>query len=296
VNDASPDPSADPSDHGSATRTVLPLPPDTRTVPLTLLSVPAAAGLRWAREGFAAFVKRPLALAGLFALLMFGIVVLAIVPLLGPVLVFGVLPLVTLVFMLATQAVMHGHFPLPTIAAVPLRTDGARRAALLQLGFLYALASFVLIVVSDAIDGGRLNALLAAMSKGREGSAAVSALLADGRLVFGLIARLGLALALSIPFWHAPALVHWGGQGALQSLFSSTLAIWRNKAAFLLFAVCFGAALGVLGFVANLAGLLFNAPQMMPTLLMPAVLLLSTVYYASLYFTFVDSFGRRGAA
>jgi hypothetical protein len=52
----------------------------------------------------------------------------------------------------------------------------------------------------------------------------------------------------------------------------------------------------VLGFVANLAGLLFNAPQMMPTLLMPAFLLLSTVYYASLYFTFVDSFGRRGAA
>ena len=43
-----------------------------------------------------------------------------------------------------------------------------------------------------------------------------------------------LGALLSVPFWHAPALVHWGGQGVAQALFSSTLALWRNKAAFAL--------------------------------------------------------------
>ena len=41
--------------------------------------------------------------------------------------------------------------------------------------------------------------------------------------------------ALSIPFWHAPALVYWGGQGWAKSLFFSTVALWRNKGAFALY-------------------------------------------------------------
>ena len=48
---------------------------------------------------------------------------------------------------------------------------------------------------------------------------------------------LGLAALLSVPFWHAPALVWWHGQGLAQSLFSSTLACWRNKGAFTIFGV-----------------------------------------------------------
>ncbi len=291
-----PIPPATPGPEAAApatTRTVLPAPPDTRTVTLTLLLVPTRQGLQWVRDGLRIFFKRPLAMAGLFAVFMFVALVLALVPLLGPVLLLGFLPLATLAFMLASQAVTNGRFPLPTIATVPLRTDNKRRFALLQVGFAYALASFVIMALSDAVDGGKFAALQAAMSKGREGSTTVSALLADPQLQFGVAVRLGLAGLLSVPFWHAPALVHWGGQGVLQALFSSTIACWRNKGAFFLYAVTWAAALGLFGFVVNFIGLVFGVPQMVSVVAIPAALLFSTMFYASLYFTFVDCFGKR---
>jgi hypothetical protein len=274
-------------------RTELPAPPDSQTVPLTLLAVPARQGVQWVRDGFAVFFKRPLALAGLFAMFLFVLLVLAMLPLVGPVLLLGVLPLASLGFMLATQAVVNGKFPLPVIAAAPLRTDSKRRFALLQLGFAYALASFLIMALSHAADGGKLGALQDALAKGNADSGAVSALLSDGQLRFGLAVRLALAAALSVPFWHAPALVHWGGQGVMQALFSSTLACWRNKGAFVVYALAWGAAIGLFVFAASFIGLVFGSPQLMSIVAMPAVLMFSTMFYASLYFTFVDCFGRR---
>ena len=55
----------------------------------------------------------------------------------------------------------------------------------------------------------------------------------------------GLGTLLSIPYWFAPALVHWGGQGVGQSLFSSTLALWRNKGAFTTFMATWVAVVAV---------------------------------------------------
>lgn len=278
----------------TVSRLVPPAPPDTRTLPLVLQRVPARQGMQWVREGFQAFVRRPLALAGLFAMFMFAALMVMLLPLVGPVLLLGALPLATLAFMLATQAVIGGQFPMPTIATAPLRTDRARRFALLQLGFAYALASFTVMALSNAIDGGRFEALQDAMAQGGpEASAEVSALLGDGQLAFGLAVRLALAALIAVPFWHAPALVHWSGQGVVQSLFSSTLAVWRNRGAFTVYALTWGGAVGLFAFAANFVGLVFGAPQLMSIVMMPAALMFSTVFYSSLYFTFVDSFGRR---
>ncbi|MFX8047562.1 hypothetical protein ABTK64_19815, partial [Acinetobacter baumannii] len=81
----------------------------------------------------------------------------------------------------------------------------------------------------------------------------------DPRLLWGLLTRLGLVTLLSVPYWHAPALVHWGGQGVAQALFSSSLALWRNRAAFVLNALLWGALLfavaGVVSLVFGLLGL-----------------------------------------
>lgn len=290
--DAGPPPESDGRPE-VAPRLELPAPPDLRTVPLTLRQVPPRQGLQWVREGFQAFFKRPLAMAGLFAMFMFVALLVMLLPLVGPVLLLGALPLASLAFMLATQAVLAGRFPMPGIAVAPLRSDRARRLALLQLGFGYALASFIIMAVSGAVDGGTFEALQDAMARGAEGSQAVSELLGDGRLLAGVVVRLGLAVLLAVPFWHAPALVHWSGQGALQSLFSSTLAVWRNRGAFLVYGLAWAATLGLFAFAANFAGLVFGAPQLMGAVMMPAALMFSTVFYASLYFTFADSFGRR---
>ncbi len=75
-----------------------------------------------------------------------------------------------------------------------------------------------------------------------------------------------------------------------QALFSSTLALWRNKAAFALNALLWGALLmAVAGIISLVFGLLGLA-QVAPVALMAVGLMLSTAFYASLYFSFVDCF------
>ena len=101
-----------------------------------------------------------------------------------------------------------------------------------------------------------------------------------------------LGTALSLPFWHAPALVYWGGQGVAQALFSSTLAVWRAKGAFLVYGLAMAGLVAVFGMVTALLLGLFGAPELAGLVAMPAALMFSTVFYVSLIFTFNDSFGQ----
>ena len=92
-----------------------------------------------------------------------------------------------------------------------------------------------------------------------------------------------------MPFWHAPALVHWGGQPWARSLFFSTVAIWRNKGAFAVYGLAWMVLwLAVLVLVSLGVGLL--GPQRFTLVATPLTLIFSTVFYASLWFTFSDCF------
>jgi hypothetical protein len=100
-----------------------------------------------------------------------------------------------------------------------------------------------------------------------------------------------LGTALSVPFWHAPALVLWGGQGVWQALFSSTLSLWRAKGAYLVYGIAWaGASVGLSLAVGLIAGVLGARSAIV--LLVPALAItLSTAFYTSLWFSFVDCFG-----
>ena len=108
-------------------------------------------------------------------------------------------------------------------------------------------------------------------------------------------ARCGYQAALlSVPLWHAPALVHWGGQSTAKALFSSTVACWRNRSAFLVYgAVGAGGLLLVSSGVALLFRLIGLGPMEVVGLF-ATVLVFFMIFYASLYFTFVDCFEAPG--
>lgn len=265
---------------------------------LRLHTVAARQGLAWLRAAFATYAKRPLGLTMLFVVFLFSAILVLALPYVGQIVVMGALPLLSLGYMIATRAVLGGGTAQPGHLVEGLRGDTRRRAALLQLCAVYALATVVILLLADAVDGGRferVQLLLATPERTPSENAELDALLADDRLTWGLVVRFGLAALLAIPFWHAPALVHWGGQGVLQSLFSSTLAVWRNRGAMTvyvvawvgmiaLFSVAVGALFGLLG-TRQLAGLVA----------LPAGLMFTCVFYVSLYFTFVDVFGGDGA-
>ena len=128
------------------------------------------------------------------------------------------------------------------------------------------------------------------MAKGEAAKAELAEVLDDPRLVWGMFTRFGLAGLLSVPFWHAPALVHWHGQGIAQALFSSTLAVWRCKAAFVMYSLAWVAVIALFGAVAGVMLSLFDARELAGLIALPAGLMFSTVFYVSLVFTFDGCF------
>ena len=83
--------------------------------------------------------------------------------------------------------------------------------------------------------------------------------------------------------------MHFGGQGVAQALFSSSVALWRNRGAFALSAlVLAGAVLATALLLAPIMGLL--GPQIGTLASVLVSIVLSTVFYSSLYFSFVDCF------
>ncbi|MBS0445451.1 MAG: hypothetical protein JSR59_05810 [Proteobacteria bacterium] len=263
---------------------------------MKLKTVPARDGALWVRRGFIVFFRHPMIYTGLFAAFMFLVFVLVMIPLIGVPLLLAVLPLVSLGFMVATRAVVEGRQPTPAALIEPLRTGKPRLIALVQLGIAYAAATFCIQWLSDVVDGGALDALLEALPAGGTTPAAVADKLSNPQLGIGLVLRFGLAALLALPFWHAPALVHWGAQSAGKALFFSTMACWRNRGAFVLYVLTWGAVIMVFALLANIVFALLGQAQWVAIASMPASLMFSAIFYASLYFTFAACFVDDAAA
>jgi len=267
-------------------------------VTLRLLDARPRDGAAWVSQAFALFLKRPLAFSALFALFLFAALVLLVLPYIGAVLLLMALPLLGLGFMIATRSAQAGGTVHAGQMLEALRggSDAAvvRRKQLLLLCGVYALLTALVMLASDALDGGafeRLQMLLAS-ARGEAAQKEIDALLADPGLRQGLLLRVGATALLSIPFWHAPALVWWQGQGVGQSLFSSTLACWRNRGAFLIYGLAWSLTIVLFGILAGGLFALLGMPQLVAFAAVPAGLLFSTAFYVSLLFTYQGCFGE----
>ncbi|MEO8523522.1 MAG: BPSS1780 family membrane protein [Caldimonas sp.] len=261
---------------------------------MRFLRVRPGEGVAWVRRAFQVFFRQPFGFAGLFAacaLIFFGLIS---IPVAGEALLVVLAPVGTLVFMIATRRTAGGARPLPGAFAELLAAPRARQIELLKLGLAYLVAAVAAVLLIAAVEGNSLTAFMEAVSDPQTTPEASAARLADPRLQLGFLLRLGLGALLSVPFWHAPALVWWGAQGWAKALFFSTVAIWRNKGAFaiyglawiglgLVFAMLLGVVIALLGgqqarFVATSIFFFF-----------------STVLYASLWFTFIGCFAETEA-
>jgi hypothetical protein len=267
---------------------------------LRILDAAPRRGLAWVSQAFGLFLRRPLGFSLLFLLFLVVAMVLLVLPYAGALLVLAALPLLTLGFATATRAALAGQNVHAGQLVEPLLpgADGARRRALLALCVGFAVASASIMLLAGAADDGsfeRLQILLAG-TRDEAANREIDALLSDPRLHRGMWLRFGLTALLSIPFWHAPMLVWWHGQGVGQALFSSTLACWRNKRAFAAYVAAWLATMTLFGIACGLLFALLGTPQMLGVAALPGGLLFSTAFYVSLYFTFADCFGQSGDA
>ncbi len=262
-------------------------------VKIRLRSLPAAAGLFWIRRGFRTFWRRPLGFIGLWAFFTLGLFAVALLSVtVSPLIILVIaawLPLVTVGFMQAASDVLDDVKLRPSVFRAAFSGGPQAARGTLAIMAVYAVALAVLALWADAMDGGETRRWIqAALTPPADGTppampAVTPAVVSSMRFV-----TLGLTL-LSIPLWYVPALVHWGRQGATQAVFSSVVAIWRTKAAFLTFLagwlvvwIAFDALVQLLAAAFGLEAISLAA--------LTGQIMLSITYFLSMWFGFVDTF------
>jgi hypothetical protein len=246
--------------------------------------VPAKTGTLWVRQGIRAFWKQPLALTGLFFMFMASMSILSIVPVLGSFLALMLLPAATLGLMAATREVELGKFPMPFILAAGFRTGAEGKKNMVVLGLIYALCFVGVMGISTLVDGGDFAQLYLV------GGTLDAETVMEPDFQNAMWLSMMLYLPLSLVFWHAPALTHWHGVPVGKSLFFSTVACLSNWRAFLLFGVMWtGIFLGTT-LIITLIGSLIGDGEFAAMALLPAMLMLASMFFSSTYYSFIDCF------
>lgn len=246
--------------------------------------VPPRQGLLWVRLGMKTFWRQPLAMAGLFFMYMASITVLSLVPMLGIALSLVLLPAATLGLMAATREADQGRFPMPVMLISAFRQSRDSSRAMVWLGVMYAGALLSVMGLSALFDDGQFARVYLGA-----GQATEEMLQAEGFMT-ALWVGMGLYIPVVMLFWHAPALVHWHGISPVKSLFFSLTACWRNKAAMLVYAATWMACFLFFGMGFALIAALLGSPRLMSVMMLPAVLLVASMFFTSFYFTYRDCF------
>ena len=260
---------------------------------MKLQQIPARQGALWVRQGFSLFFRFPLLFSTLFTCFILGGLLLSTLPWIGPMLSLVVVPLINLGFMITGRNAQDNNTgSTPMVFVQPLQQSALQRRAIIQLGLVYAVAVLGIVVLVTWVHGDSSAAVQNAMANEKTTPAEMRTLLQDPRLFWGNLILVGMTGLLSIPFWHAPALTHWGQQPAAKALFFSWMACWRNKGAFLVYGLTW-LAVGILFLVlATLVFGLLGQSKLVALSTVPAVLMFITAFYASLYATYSDCFSQ----
>jgi hypothetical protein len=265
-------------------------------VAVRIRDVAPLAGLSWVRRGVRTFGRKPGGFLGLFGLAMLVMVMLVVlVPLVLIPFAFALMPLMSLGFMVATEAV-HNDLPIRPGAFIEALASGSReRAALAQIGLVYVAAALAAVMLGHWIDGGELARWVTAMSTPLPDGSPPTPTPLSNRGLAGLLTLTGIIAIVSIPLWHAPALVHWGRQRAPQAMFSSVVALWHTRGAFIVYLLGWWALVMSTMLVADLVASLLGT-VLRTMLVFFAQWSLTAVFYVTLWYGFEDTFEIRPLA
>lgn len=239
--------------------------------------LPARHGALWFFGGFQLFRRNPPLLTALTFAYLFCVILLNLVPLVGPLLLPLVLPALTLIVANGCRALDLERPPgkLELLGGIE-----ANRVALIRLGGMNLLGSVLVLAVSTLVEGGAQE--LPALDQ------------IEPAEMLGLLARLLLiASPVIMAFWFAPLLAGWDGVPALKSVFFSFVACLRNWRAFAVFGLTLAAiAVGIPGLI--LIGVGAVSPTALNVLSVALRMLLmfivAPVLMASVYLSYRDVF------
>jgi len=195
--------------------------------------LPVQYGWYWISYGLQAFKKQPMALIFWALATNLMINISYFIPIVGQIALMVLTPSLTFVVLNACRRILKGERMLLGDWLKPLK-DKTAFQALLKLGGVYFFFLFIASIIATTPFLDSISAALPA-----EGQIDPDTLLQAVRApVFIFMA---FYLAISILFWHAPALMGWHQIPLKQALFYSMVACWRNKWPMVVYGLFWGA-------------------------------------------------------
>ncbi len=253
---------------------------------MQLIEVPAKQGYVWFRQGIWLFRRNPLAFLTLFFAYLLAMTLISAIPLIGGVLPLLFVPGVAVGFMAACRDTIAGKPVFPTILVDGFRSYGPGVTKhLFALGGIYVVAMTLVLAASALVDGGELLRLMTL------GGTLDTDAIENSNVPLAVLASLAFYVPVSMLFWFAPVLTAWHDVPPVKAMFFSIVSCWRNKGAFTVYgALWFALSMGVAVGLSNLLRAL-GAGDYALAIVMPALILVTTMIYCSFYATYRGCFG-----
>jgi hypothetical protein len=246
--------------------------------------LPAIAGWQWIKQGFALFRRQPTEMLTLFVLYIFLNGLLSLVPIVGPILRFVLVPVFSLPFIQACAYIEHDKRVYPKILFAGFTSPAFK--PLLILGLLYLLAAVLALSTTYLIDGGAfwqaISSPTAPDAKTVEGSS----------LALSTLFAASIYLSISLLLWYATPLIAWQNMGVGKAVFFSCFTVIRAIKAFFIYLLAWMAIGLLLIFsVSTLFWALTSNVETEVFMLLPFAILLMVVMQCSIYPSYTQVFG-----
>jgi hypothetical protein len=237
---------------------------------LIVNTLPAAAGMGFARDGWKLFKRQPLGLPAMTVVyLTLRYLPALLIPYLGLALAALLAPFAVVGMMSICREVAQGRVPLPGAFARPFKDEGARRGlfnlGLIHMGLSVITGLFIAFFMPDLDPDLPWSEM------------------AQRIPVWLVLATFVIEVLILMLMWFAPLFVAWHREPAAKAMFFSFMAVRRNGSAFalllaVLMLVSFAAAQ-----VAGLISLLLPSAQLVGLVLAPLILLVVAFVQCAAY-------------
>jgi hypothetical protein len=200
---------------------------------MELRKADAGRGWQWIAGGLSLFRKNPPIWIALFVIYFLIVIVVSIIPVVGPLVMTLLAPVFTAGFMLACRGVEAGEeLELGYLVAGFKHNTGQ----LVTVGGLYLVGSIIILGLMMMSGGGAIlgSAALGQMQGIEPNEAMVGAM---GGMLIALLVALALLIPLLMAYWFAPALVVLRNMTAMEAMKLSFIGCLRNIWPFLVFGV-----------------------------------------------------------
>lgn len=201
---------------------------------LQIKSVQAGNALDWYKHGWKIFSADMVNWVLMTLIFFVMVVALTLIPILGMIGVYLLLPLLQAGMLNAAQKVERGD----SVAVSDLFTAfkmNDKRSALLALGGIMLATVFAVMIISVPFIGGSVMSSMDEMPA--SGGMPMLPTLGVGGLLFAITVGLGLAMM----FFYAPALIMLHGLGTVDAIKASFSGAWKNLLPFVIFMLIYGA-------------------------------------------------------